>query len=172
MSDSVIAAIQCRMSSTRLPGKVLRLIEGVPTIGRIVQRLSYSQRLSGIIVACSTNPADDPIAAYCSQNRIAYVRGSETAVDQRLLLALDQMGADALVRVTADCPLVDPALLDTLVGMWLAGTPGIPTMPDYVSNVYPTGPTRTGSTSRSSAGAPSSSSPRRSTTSNPGTTKP
>jgi spore coat polysaccharide biosynthesis protein SpsF len=135
--SNVVGAIQCRMSSTRLPGKVLRLIEGIPTIGRIVQRLSYSRTLSGIIVACSENPADDRIAAYCSQNRIAYVRGSETAVDQRLLLALDQMDADALVRVTADCPLVDPALLDTLVGMWEAGTPGIPTHRDYASNVYP-----------------------------------
>ena len=138
MSDeSVIGVIQCRMSSTRLPGKVLRLIEGVPTIGRMVQRLSYSRTLGGIIVACSENPADDRIAAYCSQNRIAYVRGPEKELDQRLLLALDQMSADALVRVTADCPLVDPALLDTLVGMWLAGTPGIPSPPDYVSNVYP-----------------------------------
>ena len=140
MSDSVIAAIQCRMSSTRLPGKVLRLIEGVPTIGRIVQRLSYSQRLSGIIVACSDNPADDRIAAYCSQNRIAYVRGPEKELDQRLLLALNQMGADALVRVTADCPLVDPAILDILVGMWLDGIRTRPITappPDYVSNVYP-----------------------------------
>lgn len=135
--ESVIAVVQARMSSTRLPGKVLLLIHGVPTIGRIVQRLSYSKTLSGIIVACSENPADDPIAAYCSQNRIAYVRGSETLVDQRLLLALNQMSADALVRVTADCPLVDPALLDILVGMWLEGTPGIPTLPDYVSNVWP-----------------------------------
>lgn len=131
----VIGVIQARMNSTRLPGKVLRLIHGVPTIGRIVQRLSYSKTLSGIIVACSENPADDPIAAYCSQNRIAYVRGSETAVDQRLLLALNQMQGDALVRVTADCPLVDPALIDILVEMWLDRPKGLER--DYVSNVYP-----------------------------------
>jgi len=137
VSDDVIGVIQARMSSTRLPGKVLRLIHGVPTIGRIVQRLSYSKTLSGIIVACSENPADDPIAAYCSQNRIAYVRGSETAVDQRLLLALNQMGADALVRVTADCPLVDPALLDTLVEIWKTSAPGDLPLADYASNVYP-----------------------------------
>ncbi len=136
-SDSVIGLIQARMSSTRLPGKVLRLIEGVPTIGRMVQRLSYSRTLSGIIVACSVNPADDPIAAYCSQNRIAYVRGPEKELDQRLLLALNHMNGDALVRITADCPLVDPALLDILVTMWMNGTPGIPKAPDYVSNVYP-----------------------------------
>ena len=135
--SNVVGVIQARMSSTRLPGKVLRLIEGVPTIGRIVQRLSYSQRLGGIIVACSENPADDRIAAYCSQNRIAYVRGSETALDQRLLKAADATDADAIVRVTADCPLVDPALLDILIGMWCDGTPGIPIPPDYVSNVYP-----------------------------------
>lgn len=134
---SVVAVIQARMSSTRLPGKVLRLIEGVPTIGRIVQRLSYSQRLAGIIVACSENPADDRIAAYCSQNRIAYVRGSETALDQRLLKAADATDADAIVRVTADCPLVDPGLLDILIDMWEAGNPGIPVAPDYTSNVYP-----------------------------------
>lgn len=138
MSDDVIGVIQARMSSTRLPGKVLRLIHGVPTIGRIVQRLSYSRTLSGIIVACSENPADDPIAAYCSQNRIAFVRGSETEVDQRLLAALDKMQGDALVRVTADCPLVDPALLDTLVEMWRdPGDPQEAPPRDYVSNVYP-----------------------------------
>jgi spore coat polysaccharide biosynthesis protein SpsF len=137
VSDNVIAVVQARMSSTRLPGKVLRLIEGIPTIGRMVQRLSYSRTLGGIIVACSVNPADDPIAAYCSQNRIAFVRGPEKEVDQRLLMALDHMSGDALVRITADCPLVDPALLDILVAMWLEGTPGIPTPPDYVSNVYP-----------------------------------
>lgn len=136
MSD-VIGVIQARMSSTRLPGKVLRLIHGVPTIGRIVQRLSYSKALSGIIVACSENPADDRIAAYCSQNRIAFVRGSETAVDQRLLAALDKMQGDALVRVTADCPLVDPKILDTLVEIWRTGAPGDLPLPDYVSNVYP-----------------------------------
>ena len=135
--SNVVAVIQARMSSTRLPGKVLRLIEGVPTIGRMVQRLSYSQRLGGIIVACSVNPADDRIAAYCSQNRIAYVRGPEKELDQRLMMALDHMAGDALVRITADCPLVDPGLLDILIGMWEAGTPGIPTHPDYVSNVYP-----------------------------------
>ncbi len=128
----VVATIQARMGSTRLPGKVLRLIHGMNTISRIAERLSYCLQLNEIVVATSENPADLRIrrAAWLHGHKV--VLGSETAVDQRLLKAAVATGADAIVRITADCPLVDPGIVDELVARWRAN----PKL-EYVSNVFP-----------------------------------
>lgn len=129
----VVAMVQARMGSTRLPGKVLRWIGGQPTVVRIAERLSYCSELNQIVLATSENPEND-VLAKCWSKRTRYnvVRGSETAIDARLLKAAIATGADAIVRITADCPVVDPAIVDDLVGRWRAN----PKL-DYVSNVFP-----------------------------------
>lgn len=130
--NRVVAVIQCRMSSTRLPGKVLRLIHGKPMIERIAERLAYSTQINQAVIACSDNPADDRIALFAAGRGINCYRGSETLLDSRLLKAAVATGADAIVRITGDCGLVDPSIVDELVGRWRVN----PKL-EYVSNVYP-----------------------------------
>ena len=129
----VVAIVQARMASTRLPGKVLRWIGGQPMVVRIAERLGYCASLNQIVLATPENPEND-VLAKCWSKRTKYnvVRGSETAVDARLLKAAVATGADAIVRVTGDCPLVDPGIVDGLVQRW-RDNPKL----EYVSNVYP-----------------------------------
>lgn len=129
----VVAAIQARMGSTRLPGKVLRTIAGRPVIERIAERLTRCRELDGIVVATSEEGRDDAVAALAARLGLPCVRGSEADLIQRLGRAVTETKADALVRITADCPLVDPHLVDRIVAVW-RGSGG--TL-DYVSNVFP-----------------------------------
>jgi len=133
----VVAIVQARMSSTRLPGKVLADIAGHPMLWHVVQRLRRARLVHQIVVATSDNPADDSIAQFCQQEAIGCWRGSETDVLDRYYQAARAHSADTVVRVTADCPLIDPAVVDRVVQRFLDG--GC----DYVSNTlgytYPDG---------------------------------
>lgn len=110
-----VVIVQARMRSTRLPGKVLMNVGGEPMLGLILRRLSRSERADQIVVATSEEPADDPIASYVDSARLPTWRGSEHDVLDRLRNAAVAHGAEIVVRITADCPLVDPALVDRLV---------------------------------------------------------
>jgi glutamate-1-semialdehyde 2,1-aminomutase/spore coat polysaccharide biosynthesis protein SpsF len=112
----IAAIIQARMTSTRLPGKVLADMGGQPMLWRVVQRVQLSKRVSQVAVACSTNPDDNAIESFCSARRVPCFRGSEEDVLDRFHQAAKGLGADVLVRITADCPLVDPGLIDEVVG--------------------------------------------------------
>ena len=129
----VVAAIQARMGSTRLPGKVLVSISGRPTIQRIAERLAVCQELDAVAVSTSVENRDDAIADLAAHLGLVCVRGSETDLIERLGRTAARTGADALVRITADCPLVDPALVDRVVGVWRRSAGRL----EYVSNVFP-----------------------------------
>jgi spore coat polysaccharide biosynthesis protein SpsF len=116
----MLAILQARMSSSRLPGKVLKPLLGRPMIERQMERLRRSTALSGIVVATSTRSDDDAIAAWCGLAGVDLFRGALDDVLGRFLGALEARGwPEHFVRLTADCPLADPTLIDTAIEVHL-----------------------------------------------------
>lgn len=111
----VVAVIQARMGSTRLPGKVLKPIAGKPLLWHIVHRLKRSQFIERIAIATSTNSRDDAIVEFGKENDVAVVRGPEADVLARFARAAELLDADIIVRVSADAPFVDAGFIDHLV---------------------------------------------------------
>lgn len=128
----VVAVIQARYSSQRLPGKVLRSLAGKPLLGHIFEALSRCKSVDGIMLATSVDRSDDLVAAFAEQNGIACHRGELREVFSRLRGAAVVSKADAIVRVNGDSPLLDPALVDRAVELFRA-RPDC----DLVSNVDP-----------------------------------
>ena len=117
----ILGVLQARMSSTRLPGKVMADVAGEPMLGRQVERLRRSKRLDRLVLATSDDPSDDALAAYSERLGLDVVRGPLADVLARFLMALDEFpAARALVRLTADCPLTDWRVLDATVERLLA----------------------------------------------------
>jgi spore coat polysaccharide biosynthesis protein SpsF len=128
--------IQARMGSTRLPGKVLRPINGRPLFSYQLERMKRCRLVDLIVVATTTEPADDAIVSFCKSQSTLVTRGSEQDVLRRYAEAARAVNADTVVRVTSDCPLLDPQLVDAALESF-AGPDG----PDYVSNMLkPTWP--------------------------------
>lgn len=125
------AIIQARMTSSRLPGKVLADIAGRPMLGRVVERVRLASRLDRIGVATSTDPSDDPIAWYCAALGVDCFRGSLRDVLHRFHQAAAWMQASRIVRITADCPLIDPEIIDQVVDRHRSGSY------DYTTNADP-----------------------------------
>ena len=115
MHPRVVAIIQGRMSSSRLPGKILADIAGQPMLQRVFIRTSRSASVTETIFATTTDPSDDPVAAYCDFSGIPFKRGSLFDVLDRYYQAAKGAKADVVVRVTADCPIIDPTLIDDVV---------------------------------------------------------
>lgn len=109
------AIIQARMSSSRLPGKVLLKIAGQPMLVHVVERARSARSVEQVVVATTTDPSDDPIQQLCAQRGYACYRGSLPDVLDRYTQAARQFEAHTIVRLTADCPLIDPAVLDLTV---------------------------------------------------------
>ena len=129
-----LGVLQARMTSSRLPGKVLEPILGVPMIGRQIERLRRSSSLDGLVVATSVDSSDDELASYLDSIGVPVVRGSLDDVLGRFIAVLDEYSPEVVVRLTADCPLASPAVLDRVVS---AFGPEL----DYVSNTLePTWP--------------------------------
>ncbi|MDP2264421.1 MAG: glycosyltransferase family protein [Hydrogenophaga sp.] len=128
---TTLIIVQARMTSTRLPGKVLLPLAGVPMLTRLAERLRRVQRADGIVIATTTNATDDPIAVLCTQLGVLCHRGSEHDVLSRYADAARLHGADTVVRITADCPLIDPALIDQVIAAFEEGDS------DYTSNMLP-----------------------------------
>jgi spore coat polysaccharide biosynthesis protein SpsF len=121
-NTNALAIIQARMGSSRLPGKVMRPVAGTPLLGILLHQLQACQCLVGICVATTTNPIDDTIADYVTALGVPVVRGDETDVLGRYGLAWQAMQTKLhlpdntpLVRLTADCPLMDPMAVDAVV---------------------------------------------------------
>ena len=127
MSTAIV--VQARMGSTRLPGKVLKDIAGRPMLSYQMERLRRVKRAERIVVATTDQPADDAVERFCQKEKIACVRGSEHDVLARYHLAIERFPADVVVRITADCPLIDPAIVDEAIAAY---------EPDYVSNMLET----------------------------------
>lgn len=115
MSAKAIAIIQARMSSSRLPGKVLKPLAGKPMIWHIVQRASACQQVDEVVVATSIERSDDPLADFCKKSRIVCHRGSLDNVMSRYIEVLDANPHGYFVRITGDCPLIDPEFIDKQV---------------------------------------------------------
>lgn len=110
-----VAIIQARMGSSRLPGKVLMDIAGQPMLARVVERARRARTVDDVMVATTTDPADDPIEAFCRERGYPVYRGSMFDVLDRFYGAAREAGAQVIVRITADCPVIDPAVIDEVV---------------------------------------------------------
>ena len=126
----VVAIIQARMGSERLPGKVLLDIAGETMLARVVSRVGRSRLIDEVVVATTTSPADDAVVAECERIGVRSVRGSEDDVLGRYLDAARASQADVIVRVSADSPFVDPEVCDLVVATFLGADPQV----DYASN--------------------------------------
>lgn len=127
----IAAVLQARFSSTRLPGKVLRDLHGAPMLARQIERIRRAKQIDRLIVATSTDPADDAIAALCRQIGVDCFRGSLNDVLDRFYGAVKALRPEYVVRLTGDCPLADPELIDQVIA--LARGSGA----DYASNIHP-----------------------------------
>ena len=113
--SKVICVTMARMSSGRLPGKTLMDVEGRPLFEYHLKRLQSAKKIDEIIVATTQNKADDILAEYCNNQPIKCFRGSEEDVLSRYYHCAELLNADLIVRVTGDCPLIDPTLIDQVV---------------------------------------------------------
>jgi spore coat polysaccharide biosynthesis protein SpsF (cytidylyltransferase family)/aryl-alcohol dehydrogenase-like predicted oxidoreductase len=122
MTRPVVAVVQARMGSSRLPGKVLMPVAGKPMLWHILHRLRQCRSVDRVAVATSTDARDDAIEKFCAQDGVTCVRGPLQNVLERYRLAAVRTGAQTLLRVTGDAPLIDPGIIDYLVfGMTQAG---------------------------------------------------
>jgi spore coat polysaccharide biosynthesis protein SpsF len=112
MGMKTIAVVQARMGSKRLPGKALMDLGGETALARVVGRLRSATSIGQVIVATSTSPSDDRILQECDRFGVECFRGSELDVLDRYYGAANAYRADTIARITADCPLIDPALVD------------------------------------------------------------
>ena len=114
------AVIQARMSSQRLPGKVLMPLAGKPLVQYLLESLEHSAQLGGVVVATSDQPSDAALAHFCREQEVACYRGSLDDVTARLLGAAEWHSFEAIVRVCADSPLLDWRLVDQAVELFFA----------------------------------------------------
>jgi glutamate-1-semialdehyde 2,1-aminomutase/spore coat polysaccharide biosynthesis protein SpsF len=133
----IVAVIQARMGSNRLPGKSLAEIEKRPMLWHVIQRVKRATLVDRVVVATSTSPADDAIEQMCREEGVPCYRGSENDVLDRFYSAARAEKASQVVRITADCPLIDPQVIDRVVRRFQRGDL------DYASNAmvrsYPDG---------------------------------
>jgi len=136
---NVVIIVQARMTSTRLSGKVLKQVLGKPLLGYVIERLRRVSGANDLVIATTTNRADVPIVQLCQALGVNYFRGDENNVLQRYYQAAVQAKADVIVRVTSDCPLTDPEIIDKAITYFIDNAPKF----DYVSNcitrTYPRG---------------------------------
>lgn len=133
----VIIIIQARMGSTRLPGKSLMMVKDKPLIGYVIDNLKDISCVDEIILATTTSPKDNPLARYVQSRGVSIYRGSETDVLDRYYEAAKARQGDVIIRITGDCPLIDPRIIEQAFKKFKAGRY------DYLSNTlkrtYPRG---------------------------------
>jgi spore coat polysaccharide biosynthesis protein SpsF (cytidylyltransferase family) len=131
VSARVVAIVQARASSERFPQKVLADVEGLPLLARLVRRVRVSGECAAVAVATSIREDDDAVARIAVDEDVAVIRGPLDDVLERYRIAAEELDADAVVRITGDCPLVDPNVVDAIVRTFRSSGA------DYVSNVHP-----------------------------------
>ncbi|MEO6695332.1 MAG: glycosyltransferase family protein [Ignavibacteria bacterium] len=127
----VVASIEARMGSSRLPGKALLEIKGKPVLQILIERLKRSKYIDEIIIASTTNQLDDSIEDLGNKLNIYVHRGSEDDVLGRVVQAVEAVNGDIIVEITGDCPLMDPEVIDNVVSQYLNNYPDY----DYVTNI-------------------------------------
>ena len=132
-----MAIIEARMTSSRLPGKVLLPADGIPMLKHLITRLEAVPSLQSIVLATTVNATDDPLVVFAEQENLNYYRGSEDDVMLRVIEAAESTDAEVVVEITGDCPIIDPVIVEQTIRMFLAD------QADYVSNCcvrsYPDG---------------------------------
>lgn len=127
----MLAVIQARVGSARLPGKVLRPLGGRPVLSWVLRAAITSHTVEHVVVATTDDPADDPVARLAEREGAGVVRGPDEDVLRRFVLVLDAFGDQPVIRLTADCPLLDPAVISLAAGAF------DPERLDYLSTVTP-----------------------------------
>lgn len=128
-----VAIVQARMTSTRLPGKVIMDVAGQTILERVIRRTRRFREIEDVIVATSDLASDDPVVDECRRLSAPVFRGDESDVLTRFLQAAEAFDIDVAVRITADCPLIDPDVSDHIVRLFKAAAPPV----DYASNKIP-----------------------------------
>jgi spore coat polysaccharide biosynthesis protein SpsF len=134
-----VAIIQARIGSTRFPGKVLKNLAGDTVLARVVNRTRRAKLLDDVVVATSLSPADDAIVQECERLSVACFRGDEADVLDRYYRAALKFAADAVVRITSDCPLSDPVLIDQHVRQLLDRWNHVDLVTNMVQQSFPLG---------------------------------
>ncbi|MCF7917298.1 MAG: glycosyltransferase family protein [Candidatus Omnitrophica bacterium] len=139
MNKKRIAIIQARMGSTRLPGKILKDIKGRSMLWHVVDRVDYSNLIDKIVIATTEDKEDDKIENFCKTNNVYFYRGNQEDVLDRYYQTAKNYQADLIIRITSDCPLIDPCIIDKAITHYLDNEEKA----DYVSNTlertYPRG---------------------------------
>jgi spore coat polysaccharide biosynthesis protein SpsF len=117
---NIAAIIQARFGSTRLPGKIIRLISGKPILWHVWNRLTHSKMINDVIIATTTNSEDDQIENFCVENNIHFNRGSAEDVLSRYYETAKKFNVDIIIRITSDCPVIDPEILDDMINFFKA----------------------------------------------------
>ena len=125
------AIIQARMGSTRLPGKIMKELAGKPMLWHMVKRAGSAAELDKVIVATTVGPEDDAVEKFCRENNTLFFRGPDEDVLARYYLTAKEYKVSTIVRITADCPLIAPEIIDLGVEKFNAGRC------DYISNINP-----------------------------------
>ncbi len=135
----VFIVVQARMGSSRLPGKVMKKVMGRPLLQFMLQRLKRVKLADGIIIATTDNPGDSQIVRFCHSQEIFCFAGSENDVLDRYFQAATNCQADVIVRITADCPLIDPILIDKLISAYLDMQPNCAYLSNTLKRTFPRG---------------------------------
>jgi len=131
--SKVLCIVQARMGSTRLPGKVLKIVEGKSLLEHLIDRLKYAKRINKIVIATTVNRKDDAIVDLCKRIKIDWFRGSEEDVLDRYYQCARKYKAKIIIRVTSDCPVIDPEIIDKMIDCYFKNKDEV----DYLSNVIP-----------------------------------
>jgi spore coat polysaccharide biosynthesis protein SpsF len=129
----IVVVVQARSGSTRLPGKILKHICGKPVLILQLERILAARTSFQLVVATTTDSIDDPIEEICKENKILCYRGHPTDLLDRHYNAALQLGAEAVVKIPSDCPLIDPAVIDKVLNFYLENQDKY----DFVSNLHP-----------------------------------
>jgi spore coat polysaccharide biosynthesis protein SpsF len=135
----IVASIQARLSSTRLPGKVLKEICNKPMLQWQIDRIRKSRLIDEVVVATTTNPVDDKIYEFCNKNKILCFRGSENDVLDRISSLISKHKVDIHVECFGDSPLIDPSIIDEFVGYLLKNFDKLDFVSNSIKTTYPPG---------------------------------
>ena len=135
----IVAIIQARMGSTRLPGKVLQEIADCTMLELVVRRTQKSRLIDEVVVATTTKSADSAIVAECNRLSVPVFCGSEDDVLDRYYQVAKAHSADYIVRITSDCPLIDPAVVDYIIAAFKSTYPTVDYASNSIQRTYPRG---------------------------------
>jgi len=129
----ILAVVQARLGSSRLPGKVLKPVAGAPMLARMLERVQAAQQLDDLVVATTTDARDQPIVDLCQELGVPVFAGHPTDLLDRHYKAAESVGADAVAKIPSDCPLIDPRIIDRVLARWRREGDEL----DFLSNLHP-----------------------------------